>query len=168
MDFDQKKFEEIEKEVDKMTLEELLFVRMAPQTFINKKYENMIKNSNQLISEIETSNIDIKRNEDEINRQKSIIYNECRNFKNEIEQSQVRINNLINQKNQLIQKPKKEAFISELDGEIRKNFKTPDNCFREFLAKKITQDDFFDFMKKCGTGKDYYYYKILSDKLKEI
>ena len=168
MDFDKKKFQEIEKEVDKMTLEELLFVRMAPQTYLNKKYENEIKISNQLVGEIETANIDIKRNEDEINRQKAMIYNECKKLKTEIEQCQGRINNLINQKNQLLQKPEKEAFINELDGEIKKNFKTPDNCFREFLTKKISQSEFFDYMKKSGTGKDYYYYKILSDKLKEI
>ena len=43
MEFDKTKFQEIEKEVDKMTLEELLFVRMAPQTYLNKKYENEIK-----------------------------------------------------------------------------------------------------------------------------
>ena len=97
-----------------------------------------------------------------------MIYNECKNLKSEIEQCQGRIKNLINQKNQLLQKPTKEAFINELDGEIKKNFKTPDNCFREFLARKISQNEFFDFMKKCGTGKDYYYYKILSDRLKEI
>ena len=168
MDFDKKKIQEIEKEVDKMTLEELLFVRMAPQTYLNKKYENEIKNSNQLVGEIETANIDIKRNEEAIDKQKSMIYNECKNLKSEIEQCQERIKNLINQKNQLLQKPTKEAFINELDGEIKKNFKTPDNCFREFLTRKISQNEFFDFMKKCGTGKDYYYYKILSDRLKEV
>ena len=168
MEFDKTKFQEIEKEVDKMTLEELLFVRMAPQTYLNKKYENEIKNSNQLVGEIETANIDIKRNEEAINKQKSMIYNECKNLKSEIEQCQGRIKNLINQKNQLLQKPTKEAFINELDGEIKKNFKTPDNCFREFLTRKISQNEFFDFMKKCGTGKDYYYYKILSDRLKEV
>ena len=168
MEFDKKKFEEIEKEIDKMTLEELLFVRMAPQTYINKKYENEIKDSNQLVGEIEKANIDIKRNEETINKQKTMIFNECKKVKNEIEQCQGRINNLISQKNQLLQKPKKEAFINELDGEIKKNFKTPDNCFREFLNNKISQSEFFDYMKKCGTGKDYYYYKILSDRLKEM
>ena len=37
------KFAEMEKEIDQMNLEELLYVRMAPQTFINKKFENEIK-----------------------------------------------------------------------------------------------------------------------------
>ena len=168
MDFDKKKFQEIEKEVDKMTLEELLFIRMAPQTYLNKKYENEIKNSYHLIGEIETADIDIKRNEEEINKQKTIIYNECQKLQSEIGQCQGRINNLINQKNTLLKKPEKKAFINELDAEIKKDFKTPDNCFREFLTKKISQTEFFDYMRKCGTGKDYYYYKILSDKLKEI
>ena len=168
MDFDQIKFKEIEKEIDKMTLEELLFVRMAPQTYLNKKYENEIKHSNQLIGEIETAEIDIKRNEDAISKQKAMIYNECEHIKNEIEQCKGRIHNLINQKNQLLQKPKMGDFINKLDNEIKQNFKTPDNCFREFLTKKISQNEFFDYMKKCGTGKDYYYYKILSDKLKEM
>ena len=165
---DNQKFAELEKDIDKMSLEELLLVSMAPQNFINKKFENEIKESSQLIKEIESSSNDIKKNEEIINNQKALIMNECNKLKFEIEQSKDRINKLLIQKSQLCVQPKKEEFIAQLDNEIKKSFKTPENYFREFLSKKISQNEFIENLKKCGTGKNYYYYKILSDKLKEM
>ena len=86
----------------------------------------------------------------------------------EIEQSKDRINKLILQKSQLNKQPTKATFINELDNEIKKSFKSPDVYFREFLSKKISQSEFLENLRKCGMGKNYYYYKVLSDKLKEM
>ena len=168
MNVDSQKFAELEKEIDKMSLEELLLVRMTPQNFINKHFENEIKESTQLIKEIESSINDVKKHEEIINNQKALIMNECNKLKMEIEQSKNNINKLLNEKSQLCVQPKKSDFINQLDNEIKKSFKTPDNYFREFLSKKISESEFAENMKKCGTGKNYYYYKILSDKLKEM
>lgn len=71
------KLEEINKEIDKMSLEELLYLRMSPQTYINKKLEKEILESEKLISEIEKNNQNAKRNEEEINAQNASILNEC-------------------------------------------------------------------------------------------
>ena len=57
------KLEEINKEIDKMSLEELLYLRMSPQTYINKKLEKEILESEKLISEIEKNNQNAKRKE---------------------------------------------------------------------------------------------------------
>ena len=165
---DDPRFIEIEKEIDKMDLNELLYVRMAPQIYINKKYEKELKDSENLIKDIEINNNSIKRNEQVINNQKALIVNECNKLKMEIEQSKDRINKLMLQKSQLNKQPTKADFINELDNEIKKSFKAPDLFFREFLNKKIDQSQLIENLKKCGTGKNYYYYKILSDKLKEM
>ena len=165
---DDPRFIEIEKEIDKMDLNELLYVRMAPQIYINKKYEKELKDSENLIKDIEINNNSIKRNEQVINNQKALIVNECNKLKMEIEQSKDRINKLILQKNQLNKQPTKATFINELDNEIKKSFKSPDVYFREFLSKKISQSEFLENLRKCGMGKNYYYYKVLSDKLKEM
>ena len=151
-----------------MSLEELLYLRMSPQTYINKKFEKEIFESEQLINEIEKNNQNAKKNEDEINAQNAAIMNECNQLKMEIEQTKDRINKLIIQKNQVNKQPTKNEFITMLEKEIKNNFKTPDFYFREFSAKKISQNDFEDAMKNLGTGKNYYYYKILLDKLKEM
>ena len=151
-----------------MDLNELLYVRMAPQLYINKKLEKELKGSEDLIKEIEINNNNIKKNEQVANNQKALIVDECNKLKMEIEQSKDRINKLILQKNQLNKQPTKAIFINELDNEIKKSFKSPDAFFREFLSKKISQSEFIDNLKKCGTGKNYYYYKVLSDKLKEM
>ena len=162
------KFEEIEKEIDKMSLEELLYIRLAPQNYFKKKKEKELINSNEMIKEIESNEQNVKINEEKINNQKKDILNECNQLKMEIEQIKGRINRLIEQKDQLTKQPKKAEFINSLDNEIKNKFKTPDNYFKDFLAKKITQSEFCENLKKCGTGKNYYYYKIISDKLKEM
>ena len=162
------KLEEINKEIENMSLEELLYLRMSPQTYINKKFEKEIFESEQLINEIEKNNQNAKKNEEEINAQNAAIMNECNQLKMEIEQTKDRINKLIIQKNQVNKQPTKNEFITMLEKEIKNNFKTPDFYFREFSAKKISQNDFEDAMKNLGTGKNYYYYKILLDKLKEM
>ena len=162
------KLDEINKEIEKMSLEELLYLRMSPQTYINKKFEKEIKESERLISEIEKNNQNAKRNEEEINAQNASILNECNKLKMEIEQTKDRINKLMIQKNQINKQPTKNEFIAMLDKEIKNNFKTPDFYFKEFSAKKISQSEFEDAMKNLATEKNYYHYKILLDKLKEM
>ena len=162
------KLDEINREIDRMSLEELLYLRMSPQTYISKKFEREIKESENLITEIETNNQNAKQNEEEINAQNAAILNECNQLKFEIEQTKDRINKLMIQKNQINKQPTKNEFIASLEKEIKNNFKTPDSYFREFCSKKISQNEFEDAMKNLGTGKNYYYYKILLDKLKEM
>ena len=162
------KLDEINREIDNMSLEELLYLRMSPQTYINKKFEREIKESEQLINEIERNSQNARRNEEEINVQNNAILNECNRLKMEIEQTKDRINKLMIQKNQINKQPTRSEFINMLDKEIKNNFKTPDYYFREFSAKKISQNEFEDAMKNLATGKNYYYYKILLDKLKEM
>ena len=162
------KLDEINREIDNMSLEELLYLRMSPQTYINKKFEREIKESEQLINEIERNSQNARRNEEEINIQNNAILNECNRLKMEIEQTKDRINKLMIQKNTINKQPTRMEFINMLDKEIKNNFKTPDHYFREFSAKKISQNEFEDAMKNLATGKNYYYYKILLDKLKEM
>ena len=162
------KLDEINREIDRMSLEELLYLRMSPQTYISKKFEREIKESENLITEIETNSQNAKQNEEEINAQNASILNECNQLKYEIEQTKDRINKLMIQKNQINKQPTKNEFIASLEREIKSNFKTPDSYFREFCSKKISQNEFEDAMKNLATGKNYYYYKILLDKLKEM
>ena len=162
------KLDAINKEIDKMSLEELLFVRMSPQTYISKKCEREINESEYLIKEIEKNSQNAQQNEREIKAQNDAILNECNQLKMEIEQTKDRINKLIIQKNQMNKQPTKNEFLSMLDKEIKNQFKTPDFYFREFSSKKISQNEFEEAMKNLGTGKNYYYYKVLSDKIKEM
>ena len=55
------KLDEINREIDRMSLEELLYLRMSPQTYISKKFETEIKDSENLITEIETNNQNAKQ-----------------------------------------------------------------------------------------------------------
>ena len=161
-------YAEMEKEIDKMSLEELLYVRMAPQNFINKKFQNKIDESNKLIGEIETNYRNAKRNEEIVKNQNALLLKESQELRKEIEQTKMRINDLLNKKSNLCKQPTKEEFIKQLDFEIKKNFTTPDNYFKEFLSKKISESELLENLKNLGTGKNYYYYKILSEKLKEM
>ena len=162
------KLDEINREIDNMSLEELLYLRMSPQTYISKKFEREIKESEKLMNEIERNNESAKLNQEKINAQNASILNECNQLKMEIEQTKNRINKLMIQKNQINKQPTKNEFIASLEKELRSNFKTPDSYFREFCSKKISQNEFEDAMKNLATGKNYYYYKIILDKLKEM
>ena len=42
------------------------------------------------------------------------------------------------------------------------------HILKNFYIKKMPQNEFVEKLKECGTGKNYYYYKVLSDKLKEM
>ena len=159
---------EMEKEIDNMNLEQLLYVRIAPQNFINKKFQSKIDESKNLIKEIEIQQNYIKNNEAEVRRQNEVILKECDQLKREIELTKNRINGLLQQKRALSRQPTKEEFLTELDKAIKNNFKTPDNYFREFLSKKISESEFLENLKNLGTGKNYYYYKILSERIKEM
>ena len=163
-----KLYEEMENEVDNMTEEEMLYVRMSPQDFIMKKFNNQINHSKQLIEDIESNSEVVKKNENEIKQQNLNFLNECNRIKLEIEQTKQRINKLMLEKQDFNKRPEKNEFISSLDNELKTKFKTPDNCFRDFLANKMSLDEFTDKMKEMGTGKNYYYYKVLSEKLKEM
>ena len=162
------KLDEINREIDNMSLEELLYLRMSPQTYISKKFEREINESEKLMNEIERNNESAKLNQEKINAQNASILNECNQLKMEIEQTKNRINKLMIQKNQINKQPTRNEFIMMLEQEIKNQFKTPDHYFREFLTKKISQSDFEDAMKNLANGKNYYYYKILLDKIKEM
>ena len=165
---DDQVYAEMEKEIDKMSLEELLYVRMAPQNFINKKFQKKIDESNKLIGEIETNCRNVKKKEEMVKNQNASLLKESQDLRKEIEQTKTRINDLLNKKSNLSKQPTKEEFIKQLDSEIKNKLKTPDYYFKEFLNKKIPESDLLEEIKKLGTGKNYYYYKILSDKLKEM
>ena len=139
---------------------------------MNKIQQKNLNNGNNgndnLIKEIEKNSQKAKKNEQQIKDQNASILNECNQLKMEIEQTKDRINKLIIQKNQINKQPTKNEFIPMLEKEIKNQFKTPDFYFREFSAKRISQGEFEEAMKNLGTGKNYYYYKILLDKLKEM
>ena len=95
------KLDEINREIDNMSLEELLYLRMSPQTYISKKFEREIKESEKLMNEIERNNESAKLNQEKINAQNASILNECNQLKMEIEQTKNRINKLMIRKNQI-------------------------------------------------------------------
>ena len=163
-----KKFEEFEKEIDKMSEEEMLYVRLTPHEYLIKKFGTQINHSKELIQDIDNNIGNIKANEEEANKQNTNLLNECNKLKLEIEQTKQRINKLLLEKQGYNKRPNKKEFITDLDLEIKSKFKTPDNCFKDFLSNKMTIDQFGEKMKEMGQWKNYYYYKVLSDKLKEM
>ena len=86
------KLDAINKEIDKMSLEELLFLRMSPQTYISKKFEGEINESENLIKEIEKNSQNAKKNEQQIKAQNASILNECNQLKMEIIKFKIQMN----------------------------------------------------------------------------
>ena len=162
------KFQQILSDVDKMNLADLLFIQSSPQTFLNEKFKTEINGSKNLINEIYDNEQKIMQLEGSINNKNQQLQNEFLNLKMEIEKTKDNINKLILEKSKYNKQMTKKEFISALDKEIKTKFETPDAHFKKFLENKISLQELQKKLESIANGKDYYYYKILSDKLHEI
>ena len=162
------KLQQILADVDKMGLTDLLFIQSSPQTFLNEEFKTEINGSKNLINEIYNNEQRIKQLEFANNSQNQQFQNEFLNTKTEIEKTKDNINKLLLEKNKYNKQISQKEFLSMLDKEIKIKFKKPESHFKDFLDNKISLCDLQKNLESLANGKNYYYYKIISDKLHEI
>lgn len=162
------KLQQIENEIDKMSIEDLLFVQLNPQSYISEKFKPEINNCNRLIQEIQSNTEILKQKEMQSNLKKQQELETFGKLKTEIEQTKDRINKLLLEKQQYNVTPSKKEFIQNMEGEMKKKFRTPDMYFKDLISGKINIEEFGTKFKELGTDKNYYYYKVLVDKIKEM
>ena len=154
---------EIENEINKMSIEELLFLKLNPNYYVYNKLKPQIeqikKKKQRVQSKLEElENVQaIKENEDM--RETTIL-------KDKIEKLNYNIKNLLEEKDKLSKKIPKNEFLNALNYEI-KVFNNPDSCFARFKDKKINFEQFEKEYAELGKGKNYYYYKLIYDRIKE-
>ena len=148
---------EIEYEINKMSLEELLYLELNPNLYIYSKLSPQIEKLKQLGNEINTM-------QEEFNLLKFQKTDFDGNLKEQFQKNYEAVNKLIEERKKLENKFSKNEFIDLLNNEL-KNFDNPDSCFNRFKDKKINYEEFKKHFSELGKEKNYYYYKLMYDKI---
>ena len=85
-------------------------------------------------------------------------------IKEQIDSLNVNINKLIEERDKLQYKVTKNEFLQLLDTEL-KNFENPEKCFTKLREGKINPEEFEKQFSLLGKGKNYYYYKLIYDRI---
>ena len=148
---------EIENEINKMSLEELLYLELNPNQYIYNKLLPQIENIKKLENQLKTM-------KDEFNLLKFHKSDNDNRLKELYTKNYSDITILLEKRKKLESKIPKNEFIKLLNAEI-KNFDNPEACYNSFKEGIIDYDEFKKRFSKLGIGKNYYYYKLLYDKI---
>ena len=158
----QEKEQEIINEINKMTIEELIYLNYNPNYFIYNKLKPQIE-------EIQNKNKQIQLKQENLQNIKEKIENENLSetfkLKEQIETLNFKIDKLIKERDILIYKMPKNDFLPLLEKELKQN-ENPESCFAKLKAGKINFDQFEREFSKFGKDKNYYYYKLIYDRIK--
>ena len=148
---------EIEDEINKMSLDELLYLELNPNQFIYSKLSSQIENIKKLEKEVNSM-------KDEFSLMKFQKLDVDDKLKEQYENSYKKINKLLEEKNKLEYKLTKKEFINQFSSELKK-FNNPDECLYKWKGGKINYNEFKKQFSELGKGKNYYYYKLIYDKI---
>ena len=148
---------EIENEINKMSLEELLYLELNPNFYIYSKLTPQIEHLKKFGNEVNT----MQEGFYSMKFQKTDFDS---NLKEQFEKNYTNVNKLIDERKNLETKVPKNEFIKLLDNEI-KNFDNPEKCFNRLKDGKIDYNEFKKQFAELGKGKNYYYYKLIYDKI---
>ena len=148
---------EIENEINKMSLEELLYLELNPNQYIYNKLRPQIENIKKLENEVNT----MKDEFDLLKFQKSDADN---SLKEQYQKNYADITKLLEIRKSLDSKIPKNEFIKILNAQI-KNFDNPDTCYNNFKEGIIDYNEFKKRFSQLGIDKNYYYYKLIYDKI---
>ena len=153
MDYIQKKENDIDEEINKMSFDELIYLYLNPHSFVYNKLKPLIEHLKEKKNNIQSKyeNLEKEKNS-EVNMElrDSLVYN---------------IKQLLNEKKKL-QSKSKEEVRALLKNELGK-YDNPENCFKRLKDKKINVKQFEEQFTKLGKDKNYYYYKLMYEKIKD-
>ena len=158
----------IQSKIDQMNLAELLFVRYNPETFIANSLSNEIQGNQYLLGQINQKMSQLRNQELHINSNKNMYMQQVGRLKTEIENIKDEINKLLLEKNALKSANNKQDFIRSLEKEVKDKLTSPEFLFKELTQEKITFDEFNKKYKELVDEGNYYYYKVIADKLREM
>ena len=147
---------EIQDEIDKMSLDELLYLELNPNQFIYSKLSSQIENIKKLEKEVNSM-------KDEFSLMKFQKLDVDDKLKEQYENNNKTINKLLEEKNKLEYKLTKKEFIDQFRAELKKNH--PDEYLNKWKDGKINYNEFKKQFSELGKGKNYYYYKLIYDKI---
>ena len=152
----------IKKEINKMSFEELIYLNMNTNYFVYNKLKPEIE-------EIKAKNEQIQLKQQKLQNIQENITNkhiqETIALKEQIDVLDKNINILLAERDKLNYKIPKNEFLNLLDIELKK-FENPENCFNRLKEGIIDSEEFEKQFTILGKGKNYYYYKLIYDRIK--
>ena len=162
MNYLQEKENEIVREINKMSMEELLYLDLNPNFFVYNKLKKQIE-------EIQAQNKQVQMKQEKYQNIANSIANEDMKetlmLKDQIEKLYLHINKLLAEKEKLNYKIPKNEFLSLLENELKK-YDNPDMCFLRLKDKIIDLEEFEKQFAELGKGNNYYYYKLIYKRIK--
>ena len=162
MNYIKEKEKEIEREINKMSIDELLYLKLNPNSYVYNKLKPQIE-------QIQAKNKEVLLKKEKLQQINKNIENknisETDKLKEQIDKLYLNINNLLMQKENLNSKIPKNEFIRLLDNEIKK-FDNPEACFSRLKSGKTDSKKFEKEFGNLGREKNYYYYKLIYDRIK--
>ena len=162
MDFIEEKKNEIKNEINKMSLEELLYLQLNPNYFIYNKMKPQIEQIKKQNNQVQSKQ---KKLDDIYHKQANEDMNDTNILKNHIEQINTNIKRLIMKRDNIKNNIPKDEFLNLLNDELKK-MDNPDACFSRLKEKKIDAKQFQKEFAELGKQKNYYYYKLIYDRIK--
>ena len=153
MDEIKKKEKDLDEELNNMTFDELIYLYLNPHSFVYNKLRPLIDHVKEKNNKIQSKyeNLEKQKNlEVSLETKDSLIFN---------------IRQLLNEKKKLKSKSKEE--VGELLKKELEKYDNPENCFKRLKDKKINFKQFEEQFTGLGKDKNYYYYKLLYDKINE-
>ena len=153
MDYIQKKENDIDEEINKMSFDELIYLYLNPHSFVYNKLKPLIEHLKEKNNNIQSKYENLEKDKNsEVNMElkDSLVFN---------------IKQLLNEKKKLQSKSKEEVRVL-LKKEIEK-YDNPENCFKRLKDKKINFKQFEEQFTKLGKDQNYYYYKLMYEIIKD-
>ena len=157
---DQMLINEITNDLNKKSLDELIYLNFNPEHFINEFTKNQRESNEALLLEVKNQNSKFESRKNEYDNIKQNIEN-CR-IQYELKENELK--DLLNQKQSIDNQITVERLIEEMKGYIDENFARPkQKLIQQFNNKEITYDDFIQQFRDLSMK--YHYYSIIKDKL---
>ena len=161
MNYVEQKENTLRNEINKMSFEELIYLNMNPNFFVYNKLKPLIDEIKDKNKQIQLKQQKLQNIEENINNEN---IKEIFAIKEKIDALDVNVNKLIEERDRLQNKIPKNEFLQLLDTEL-KNFENPEKCFTKLREGKINPEEFEKQFSLLGKGKNYYYYKLIYDRI---
>lgn len=157
---EEKLVEDLENKLRSKSIEELIYINFNPEQFVSEFTQPGRDANEKLLQEV--------KNLSNVYEQKKVQYEEIKSniekCRLQYEQKEMELRNLYNQREKINGLVTVDKLIEEMKKYIDENFQKPrQKLINEFLAKKISFDDFKEQFKTLTTS--FHYYSIIKDKL---
>ncbi len=157
---DQMLINEITNDLNKKSLDELIYLNFNPEHFINEFTKNQRESNEALLLEVKKQNSQFESGKNQYDNIKQNIEN-CRM---QYESKENELKTLLSMKQNIDSQVTVDRLIQEMTGFINDNFYKPrQQLIQQFNSKSISFDDFI--IKYEELSKQFHYYSIIRDKL---